>query len=153
MSLVRSSNTQDFKYDTVVLDLNGTLANYGKINPSTVKLLKKLATLVPCYLLTWDHRGNAHTYEEYGLNIHRVSQWYEKWIFVNEMMQRGSVVTIGNARIDKKMFEESDLALGIIWPEWFHMGAIKHVDVMFTNINHALHFLLDEVVFGATMKE
>jgi soluble P-type ATPase len=112
-----------------------------------------LTKLLPCYLLTWDHRGNAHTYEKYGLQIHRVSKWSEKWVFVEELMKRWSVVTVGNARIDAEMFEESDLALGIIWPEGFHRWAMSHVDVLFTNINHALHFLIDENVFGATMKE
>lgn len=153
MSLIRSSNTQDFKYDFIVFDLNGTLANYGKINPSTQKLLQQLTKLLPCYLLTGDHRGNAHTYEQYGLQIHRVSKWSEKWVFVKELMQQWSVVTVGNARIDKAMFGVSDLAIWVIGPEWFHMWAMDAVDVVFTNINHALHFLIDENIFGATMKE
>lgn len=153
MSLIRSSNTQDFKYDFIVFDLNGTLANYGKINPSTQKLLLQLTKLVPCYLLTWDHRGNAHVYEQYGLQIHRVSQWSEKKLFVQDLMKQWSVITVWNARIDKEMFAESNLALWVIWPEWFHMWAANSVDVMFTNINHALKFLIDEKVFGATMKE
>jgi soluble P-type ATPase len=153
MSLIRSSNIQDFKYDFVVFDLNGTLANYGKINPSTQRLLTKLTKLLPCYLLTWDQRGNAHRYEQYWLKIQTVTHWTEKGEFVEKLMQQGSVVAVGNARIDSPMFIKSDLALWVIGPEWFHTWAYEYIDVLFTNINHAIHFLIDEDVFAATMKE
>jgi len=95
----------EFDLDTVVLDLNGTLAVNGLVPDGVKEKIAKLKELgFKIYLFSGDQRGNAQALAaDLGIELQRASTTEEKEALtrrVNDLHPSGGVVSIGNARID-----------------------------------------------------
>ena len=95
----------EFDLDTIILDLNGTLAVNGLVDPGVKERVIKLKELgFKILLFSGDQRGNAQTLaDDLGIELQRASTTEEKEALtrrVNDLHPSGGVVSIGNARID-----------------------------------------------------
>lgn len=146
------TNSWEYEYDTILIDLNGTLTVYGVIDPQVEALIDSLQKLgYRIILLTGDQRSNASMFEDLGIEVVIAGSAQAKKEFAQGLKSKG-IIAIGNARIDIGMFEVSQLSIATLQAEWIHKDIIAHVDIMVPCIADALQLLVDPDVFAATMK-
>ncbi len=139
---------------TVFLDLNGTLAVNGKIDNKVKPLLGEITDKgVEVILLTGNQRGNADELcRELGINYRITKNTEDKAKIVSEYPKE-NIASIGNARIDIGMFDNSKLSIATLQVEGIHTGIIDHVDIIVPSIIDALNFLLDRNTFEGSMRK
>jgi soluble P-type ATPase len=138
---------------TIVLDLNGTLADYGIIKQSTKKLLEKLKDKgFKLVLISGDIRGNAAGMAaELGLELYRGKNSTEK-ASKTKMFDKETTAAIGNARIDIGTFENAKISVATIRKEGIHTGILKYVDIVVFDIDDALNLFLNPKALEGTLR-
>ena len=140
--------------NTIVLDLNGTLAVKGIVSEQTKKLIHKLKELnYRIVLISGDIRGNAKIISdklETELFLGATSQ--EK---AEQMQQfdKETTASIGNARIDIGTFENSKISIATMQAEGIHTGILNYVDVIVPTIEDALSLFIDIKSLAGTLRE
>lgn len=144
----------EIELNTIILDLNGTLAVHGKIVDGAKERLLKLRELgYAIYLFTGDQRGNAASpAAELGIEVQKATTTEEKKALTLKL-DTSKTVSIGNARIDIGTFEPVKLRIGTLQAEGIHTGILQHVEVLVPSINDALDFLIHPDIFNATMRK
>lgn len=146
------TNSWIYEYDTIVLDLNGTLTVYGDLDARVHDLIVSLMDVwYRIILLTGDQRWNSFSFDSLGIEVVVVTSWQEKRQCV-ENIWSSWIIAIWNARIDIGMFDVSHLRIATLQSEWIHASIVSHVDIIVPSIVDALQLLIDHDVFAATMK-
>jgi soluble P-type ATPase len=140
--------------NTIILDLNGTLAINGQIvagaEQRIVQLREKGYKII---LFTGDQRGNAaQLAEKIGIEVKKASNSDEKEKLTLEL-EVDKTVAIGNARIDIGTFKHTKLRIATLQAEGIHTGILEYVDIIIPSINDALDLLINENSFNATMRK
>lgn len=144
----------EIELDTIILDLNGTLAVNGKLVDGVKERLSKLKELgYTIYLFTGDQRGNAALLAaEIGIVLQKATSSDEKEE-LSLKLNSEKTVAIGNARIDIGTFKHSKVRIATVQAEGIHVEILKHVDILTTSINDALDILINPDTFNATMRK
>ncbi len=136
----------------LVLDFNGTLAQDGRVAPSTVTLLKDVAARVHTMIVTADTFGTVKPFAQaLGMECHIIRGTADKRVLVESL--DGAVVAIGNGANDQAMFEAANLAICVIGTEGAHRAAINASDIVTHTIDDALALLLHPDRLVATLRE
>jgi soluble P-type ATPase len=143
----------EINLDTIILDLNGTLAIDGKLVDGVIPRINKLKESgFKLYLFTGDQRGTASQQaSELGIELMFAKTTSEKAECAKKCNFE-TTVAIGNARIDIGTFENSKIKIATLQKEGIHASIINHVDVIVPSINDALDLLLNPDSFNATMR-
>ncbi|MBU1018186.1 HAD family hydrolase [Patescibacteria group bacterium] len=139
--------------NTIVLDLNGTLAVRGKIVDGVKERLITLKKLgIKLILFTGDQRGNASDLcNELDIDFKKAVSQKEKEQFFLELDTEHSAA-IGNSRIDNGKFRHAKLSIATLQAEGIHTGIIGHVDIIVPTISDALDLFIDSDSLKATMR-
>ena len=146
----------EIEVDTIILDLNGTLAVNGSIVKGAKERLGKLKELgYKIFLLTGNQRGNAgELCHELGIDFKVAKTSDEKEAITKEFINSSKgVVSIGNARIDIGTFKDAKVRIGTLQAEGIHTGIIEYIDILVPSLINALDLLIDEDTFNATMRK
>ena len=139
--------------ETIILDLNGTLTEHGKLVNGVRKRIQKLKKKgFAIYIFSGNRRKNVDAIaRKLGLEFTETknSKAKEKEI---RMLKPKKCVAIGNSRIDVGMFKKSGLRIATLQAEGIHTGIIKYVDIIVPSINDALDLLLEEDSFASSMR-
>lgn len=143
----------EIEINTIVLDLNGTLAVKGAIPAGVKERIAKLKDLgFELLLFTGDQRGNAQELcNSLGITLKRASNAKEKEDLFLEL-NYNTTAAIGNARIDSGTFKHAKIAIATLQSEGIHTGILSDVDVIVPSINDALDFFIDPNILAATMR-
>jgi soluble P-type ATPase len=143
-------NKESFVINTIILDLNGTIAVKGKIIKGVKKRIKKLRNLnYQLILISGDHRENAKNIaKRLGID-YIVTQNKEKEM---QKVYKEHCASIGNARIDIGTFKHVKLSILVIEGEGIHVKTIPFADIITKSINDALDLFIDKDSLIATMK-
>jgi soluble P-type ATPase len=139
----------------LVLDFNGTLACDGDLLPGVRLCLESLSQQVHIHVLTADTFGKARAALA-GLPC-------ELTVFGAERQDLGKVsyveklgaihvAAIGNGRNDRLMLKAAALAIAVIQKEDASVGTMADVDVVTTDIVHALELLQHPLRLIATLR-
>lgn len=138
----------------ILLTFEGTLATDRRIHPKAKDKLNLLSKRTNIYILT---RGNKDVVSEVLKKVKA------EVIYLTEgevsqgkldlLRQVGAArtVAIGNGVDDAAMIEEAGLGICVMGMEGTSGEAIKKADVVFTDILHALDFLLKPLRHQATL--
>jgi soluble P-type ATPase len=139
--------------DTIILDLNGTLAVDGKLVEGVITRIEKLKELgFKLWLFTGDQRGTAAMQaRELGIELMFAKNTSEKAECAKKCNFE-TTVAIGNARIDIGTFENARIKIATLQKEGIHAGIIPHIDIIIPSINDALDLLINPDSFNATMR-
>ncbi len=146
---------KNLRLDTVLFDLNGTLACDGRIAASTRERLVALARHAAIYVMSADTHGTLER-ETAGLPLHvqRVEPGpgaAQKVALLRELGVQ-STVAVGNGHNDVEMLRAAALAIAILGPEGAAMQALLVADVVFATIDDALDSLLYPRRLVATLR-
>lgn len=139
--------------NTIVLDLNGTLAVKGKIvngAKERIQNLKKLGFKI--ILFSGDQRGNIKDIcDDLDVEFKKASSQAEKEQFSLELNCE-KTAAIGNARIDIGTFKNAKLSIATLQAEGIHTDILDYVDIIVPSINDALDLFIDSDSLIATLR-
>ena len=143
----------EFDLDTIILDLNGTLAVNGSVPDGVKERASKLKELgYKILLFSGDQRGTAQAQaDDLGIELQRAGTTEEKEQLTLKL-NKERTVAIGNARIDIGTFKHSKLRIATLQAEGIHAAILPYVDVIVTSINDALDLLINKDSLEATMR-
>ncbi len=146
----------EFSIEYLVMDLNGTIATQGKIDPSIIPLIIQLKSKLEIYLLSSDTFGTGTKIAgELGIHLHlvknKINGAEEKANFVQKLGNE-HVVAIGNGRNDYKMLKNAKIGIAILGAEGAAREAILNADIIVTSACDALNLLLYPQTMRATLR-
>jgi soluble P-type ATPase len=139
--------------NSLILDLNGTLAIDGKIIEGVserIEILRKKA--LKLFLFTGDTHGNAGKIaDELGLEV-RVTKGAHEKAAEAMTLDPETCATIGNGKIDEKLFKAVRLSIATLQAEGVHIDTLLAADIIVPNINDALDLFIHEKRLIATLR-
>ncbi len=151
--LIIGPNNSELVIETIVLDLNGTLAVYGNVSIETKSRILKLKSMgYRIVLISGDIRGNAAMVaKDLNIELFLGADSQEK---AKQMQQfdKEKTAAIGNARIDIGTFDNAAISIATLQAEGIHSGIINHVDIIVPSINDALHLFIDVKSLEASLR-
>ncbi len=144
---------ETIEINTIVLDLNGTLTVKGKLEDSTIELIKQLQNKgFRLVLISGDIRGTAKSIAyELGIELF-LGASSDKKAAQMQQFDKNKTAAIGNARIDIGTFENAILSIATLQAEGIHTGILKHVDLIVPSIDNALQLFLDKKSLEGTLR-
>jgi len=142
--------------ESMVLDLNGTLATDGKVPPEVKEKISSLSTQIKIYILTTDTQGTAsEESSDIGVELLKVSEKdsAEVKLRVVESLDSTRTVAIGNGNNDHRILREAALGIAVLGDEGLSASAMKHADLIVKNICDALDLFLKPKRLIATLRE
>jgi len=137
-----------YRFEYLVLDLNGTISLDGNIIEGVQERLEILHNLVNIIIVTADTRGKAQeVVNKLSVKIHKIYP---------ELVQRlggETTVSVGNGSNDASMLKESILGICVLGTEGTSYEAISNCDLAVSDINSALDLLLKPERLIATLRK
>jgi len=144
-----------YRFEHLVLDLNGTISLDGAVIEGVPERLELLRRLVDIVIVTADTRGKAQELgEDLRVKIHILHPGDEQEQKFRLVRQLGSEVTVsmGNGSNDVSMLKESGLGICILGPEGASSETMANCDLVISDINAALDLLLKPGRLIATLR-
>ncbi|RCW41857.1 MULTISPECIES: HAD family hydrolase [unclassified Halanaerobium] len=135
---------KDLEVDTIVFDLNGTIACDGHLITGVRAEINKLAEDFKIYVLTADTFGTAENLLA-DLNaelevIDSDSGSEYKYNFVKKLGS-SRVIAVGNGNNDAKMLKEAEVGIAVIGPEGAAFSALQNADLTAKDIIDVLDII------------
>jgi P-type E1-E2 ATPase len=122
----------------LLLDVNGTLSDRGRLLPGVAEGLAALSGSVEIHLLSADTFGTLEEIgRSLGVSTRRVRDGEEKLALL-ESLGADRCAAIGNGANDVPMLSGAALALAVLGPEGAAAGALAAADVVCRTIGDAL---------------
>jgi P-type E1-E2 ATPase len=145
----------EFRFEWLVLDLNGTLALDGELVEGVAERLAKLRENLLIVLLTADTHGTAEgAAAELQVDLHRLAPGQEadqKLAYVQELGADG-VVAVGNGANDVSMLRETGLGICVLGGEGAAIEALRAADIVAPDILTALDLIARPARLIATLR-
>ena len=151
---IPGQNTYRFEY--LVLDLNGTISLDGNIIEGVPERLESLRSMVDISIVTADTRGRAQELgKKLHVRIHKIATGDEQAqkLKLVQHLGSGTTVSIGNGSNDAAMLKESVLGICILGPEGASSEAMAYCNLITPDINSALDLLLKPDRLIATLRK
>jgi soluble P-type ATPase len=139
--------------DTIILDLNGTLAVGGKVVPGVSEKLEKLKRKgLRLVLFSGDTRGNAKKIaDDLGIDYIQAGTVEEKGEKAKKLGPE-TCAAIGNGLIDLMKIGAVNLGLVTLQAEGVHLKTLLAADIVVPSINDVLDLFVDEKRLIATLR-
>jgi len=146
----------DLTIESLVIDLNGTIATDGKIPSEVKERIQLLSGSVQIYILTADTQGTAQNeIKDMRANLVRIEEEDSKkgkFEFIKGL-DLEKTVAIGNGHNDQFVLKEAALGIAVLGDEGLAVSALKQADVVVKNISDALDLFLRQKRLMATLRE
>jgi soluble P-type ATPase len=140
----------------LVSDVNGTLAQDGRLIPGVVSALLALSDRLQLHLLTADTHGQQNKIDEQlGYQALRIQKGDESRAKSEYVMQIGpdEVVAIGQGNNDVGMLLEAAIGIAVLSQEGLALGALQNADILTPDILSALDLLEHPMRLVATLRQ
>lgn len=139
--------------NSLILDLNGTLAIDGKVIEGVAERIQVLRERsLRLFLFTGDTHGNAQKIaDELGLEV-RVTRNADEKAAEAMKLDPGTCATIGNGKIDAKLFRTVRLRIATLQAEGVHIDTLLAADIVVPSILDALELFINEKRLVATLR-
>ncbi|MHA1682612.1 MAG: HAD family hydrolase [Promethearchaeota archaeon] len=143
--------------ENLVLDMNGTIADDGKIYPHLEPYFKKLSRQLNIVVLTADTFGTVNGEAvKFGLNYYILPKkkpgGIEKRDYVTSLGANG-VVALGNGNNDAFMLESARLGIAVLGREGLAKECLLASDMVVKEPADALNLLLEPRKLIATLRK
>ena len=136
----------------LVLDVNGTLTDRGRLLDGVAARLRRLQSQLEPLLVSADTFGTLDEIgRELGVEVRRVSAAADKLRLVEALGPTRTAV-IGNGTNDAAALEVAALGIVVLGPEGTSAEALRSADVLCRSAVEALELLLDSQALVATLR-
>lgn len=143
-----------YTIETLILDLNGTLAVKGVLVAGVKERLQKISARgLRVVFFSGDTRGNGKEIaEELGIAFIKAKTAKDK---LKEMKKfnASTCASVGNGLIDYYITKAARLGIVTLQAEGVHCKTLAVADVVVPSINDALDFFLDDEIFISTLRQ
>ena len=140
----------------ILLDMNGTIAQDGKISPGVKEKINSLSGKVKVYVLTADTQGTAsdeiRNLDAELVNLPGKDSKIGKLEFL-KTLEPEMTVAIGNGNNDQLILKEATLTIAVLGDEGVSVSALKNADILVKDISDALDLFLKPKRLIATLRE
>ena len=152
MLIVDIPGAGGLRLEHLVLDLNGTLTDRGRLIDGVGERMQRLRADLHLRLLTADTFGTAaELAQRLGIEIATISGGEEKARVVAGLGPEATVA-IGNGRTDVPMLRAAAIGLVVLGPEGAAASALTAADLVCRSITDALDLLLDPRALAAGLR-
>ncbi len=141
----------------ILLDLNGTLTQFGKYPTELSSLISEVKKVFDIYVISANTRGNLDQIaNELGIKaIHIPKSKSEKESKLTSLLvlKPEHTIVIGNGNNDIEIITQSKIGIGILGKEGISIQALISSDIVVQNISDAFKILLDEKALIATLRK
>ena len=144
-----------YRFQHIVLDVNGTIAKDGKLIEGVKELFEKLGSKLDIHLVTADTHGGQKVIDKtLGLTAVRIQSDDQVKAKLDYIRQLGAdqVVAVGNGANDSAMLEHAALGIVILGPEGTAVESLLKAKVAVSDICEALELLLYPKRLMATLR-
>ena len=142
----------ELRLEHLVLDVNGTLTDRGRLLDGVAERLRTVGSVLALHVVSSDTYGNAEEIAAgAGAAFRRVTHGDEKRAFV-ERLGPAATAAVGNGRNDVAMLRAAALGIAVIGPEGANAAALAAADVVAGSIGAALDLLADPQALAATLR-
>jgi soluble P-type ATPase len=148
------SDQKPLEIDFILIDFEGTLAADRRVHPKAKDKLNLLAKRAKIYILTQEKKERvAEALRKVNVEIIYLTEGDSSKKKLDLLRQLGATrtVAIGGGADDGTVLDEAVLGLCVIGKEGASSEAVKHADVVFTDILDTLDFLLRPLRQKATL--
>jgi soluble P-type ATPase len=142
--------------ENVIFDLNGTLAEDGKVLPGVKERIQALSEWVKVFIVTADTLATAietlHDMQGELVIIPGEDSKRRKLDFLMTLRPEATVA-IGNGSNDQLMLKESALGIAVLQGEGVSRAAMENADILVNDISDAFDLLLNPKRLIATLRE
>ncbi len=144
-------NYKDIHANTVVFDLNGTLAVDGKVDCNIKNALNKLNEEYNIVILTADTFGTIKKeFEGHNVSIEIIKNTNEK---MNKAKKYSPYIGVGNGNNDVEMLKNAELGIAIIGKEGCSVNALLSSDIVVCDVMDAINLLLNKKRMIASLRK
>jgi P-type E1-E2 ATPase len=138
---------------TVVFDVNGTLAVDGTLGPGVIERMRQLRARVKVMMLTANTHGKQDEIDAaFGFRAHIITGGgAEKAAIVRELGAE-HVIAVGNGANDAAMFEAAALGIAVLGAEGLALQTLLRADAVTAGPLDALDLLLKPDRLRATLR-
>lgn len=152
MRTIAMSGGEQLTLAYLIVDLNGTLSDHGRLIDGVADRLCELSRDMEVHLVTADTLGTAvQLGAQLGVAVTRVEDGAAKAALVRRLGADRSV-GIGNGRNDEEMLRAARLGLAVIGPEGAAASTLAAADIVCRSILEALDLLLDDRTLVSTLR-
>lgn len=138
--------------DQVVLDVNGTVTDRGRLLDGVGAALERLRSHVGVLLVSADTFGTLEQIgEDLGVETRTVRRGVDKRRLVEELGPERTAV-IGNGTNDGPALAAAAVGLAVLGPEGTSGDAVRAADVLCRSVVEAVELLLDPNALAATLR-
>jgi soluble P-type ATPase len=144
-----------FRFQHLVLDVNGTIAKDGQLLEGVPELLSELRNKLDEHLITADTHGSQDILDKaLNLTATRIPLHNQAKAKLNYIEHLGAerVVAIGNGANDAAMLAHAALGIVVVGPEGAAVEALLKAKVAVPDIRTALELLLHPKRLVATLR-
>jgi soluble P-type ATPase len=153
---IRIPGWGNMEIENIVLDLNGTIATDGRIQPEVKEKMGSLADRAKIYILTADTQGTAtEEVRDIRVALIRISEEKSKEAKFESLknLNPENTVVIGNGNNDQLILKEAALGIIVLGDEGMSISAMKNADVVVKDVSNALDLFLKPKRLIATLRE
>jgi P-type E1-E2 ATPase len=147
---------ENLAIQSLVLDLNGTIATDGKVPAEVKERIKTLAQKIKVFILTADTQATAsEESKETGVELVKIDaedSKNRKFEFL-KTLNLETTVAIGNGNNDQIILKEAALGIAVLGDEGASVSALKNADIVVRNVSDALDLFLKPKRLIATLME
>ena len=154
MILIQKPGQEPLSIEFILIDFEGTLASDRRVHPKARDKLNLLSKRSKIYILAkGEQEAIGEILKKVKAEVIYLTEGEASQRKLDLLRQVGATraVAIGNGVDDAAMIEEAGLGICIIGKEGTSAEATKKADVVFTDILHALDFLLKPLRHKATL--
>ena len=154
MILIQKPGQEPLAIEFLLIDFEGTLAFDRRVHPKARDKLNLLSKRSKIYILAkGEQEAIGEILKKIKAEVIYLTEGEASQRKLDLLRQVGATraVAIGNGVDDAAMIEEAGLGICIIGKEGTSAEATKKADVVFTDILHALDFLLKPLRHKATL--
>jgi soluble P-type ATPase len=154
MIIIQKPGQEPLAIEFILIDFEGTLASDRRVHPKARDKLNLLSKRSKIYILAkGEQEAIGEILKKVKAEVIYLTEGEASQRKLDLLRQVGATrtVAIGNGVDDAAMIEEAGLGICIIGKEGTSAEATEKADVVFTDILHALDFLLKPLRHKATL--
>jgi soluble P-type ATPase len=150
--LVEIPGRDPIRIDHVLLDVNGTLAERGRLLRGVAARIAALQELFDVHLASADTFGTLDVIAGQLRVEATVAETAESKVALLEQLGRERCAVVGNGANDASILEAAALGITVVGPEGASVAALHAADIVCPSIHAALDLLVDPQVVRATLR-
>jgi soluble P-type ATPase len=143
---------REIHVDHLVLDVNGTLTDRGRLLSGVEPRIAKLRSQLRVHLVSADTYGTLDSVAQTLVVTSLKARSGRDKLARLEELGREQCAVIGNGANDELVLEAAALGIAVIGPEGASSAAVRAADVVCVSVLNALDLLLDPMALSATLR-